>query len=109
MPALQYHVAAGATYSNQLVNGQQISTLDTPYNLSVTLAGGVVSINSANVTQPDLTASNGVLHVINGVLVPPNFALPSKDIIELAQNTTTLSTLVTAIVTANLVSALQVH
>jgi uncharacterized surface protein with fasciclin (FAS1) repeats len=106
---LQYHAAAGATYSNQLTNGQQIPTLDAPFNLSVTIAAGTVSINSANVTTADVTASNGVLHIINGVLVPPNFALPLLDIVALAQNTSNLSTLVTAVVTAGLVSALQVR
>ena len=106
---LQYHVAAGATYSNQLTNGQQISTLDAPYSLNVTIAAGTVSINSANVTTADVTASNGVLHIINGVLVPPNFALPPLDIVALAQNTPDLSTLVTAVVAAGLVSALQVR
>ena len=106
---VQYHVAAGATYSNQLTNGQMIPTLDAPYNLSVTIAAGTVSINAANVTQADIAASNGVLHIINGVLVPPNFALPTQDIVALAQNTSSLSTLVKAVVTAGLVSALQVR
>jgi transforming growth factor-beta-induced protein len=104
---LTYHVAAGATYASQLYNGEKIPSLDAPYTLGVTIAGGRVSINTAHVIQADLNASNGVLHIIDAVLVPENFALPKQDIIALAQATPSLSTLVSAIVTAKLVPALQ--
>ena len=68
-----------------------------------------MSINTATVIRADLNASNGVLHIIDGVLVPSNFALPKQDIVALAEATPSLSTLVTAVVKANLVSALQVR
>lgn len=64
---LTYHVAAGATYASQLYNGEKIPSLDAPYTLGVTIAGGRVSINTAHVIQADLNASNGVLHIIDAV------------------------------------------
>lgn len=64
---LTYHVAAGATYADQLTNGEKIPSLDAPYTLGVTIAGGRVSINQAHVIQANLNASNGVLHIIDGV------------------------------------------
>jgi hypothetical protein len=65
--SLQYHVAAGATYASQLYNGEKIPTLDKPYTVGVTIAGGKVQINTATVIQANLNASNGVLHIIDGV------------------------------------------
>ena len=47
--------------------------------------------------------------ISHAAVVPPNFGLPQRDIVALASNTSNLSTLVTAIVTANLVAALQVR
>ena len=64
---LTYHVAAGRTFANQLTNGEKIPSLDAPYTLGVSIAGGKVSINNAHVIRADLNASNGVLHIIDGV------------------------------------------
>jgi transforming growth factor-beta-induced protein len=107
--SLQYHVAGAAYYAGQLYNGETIPTVDGGATLAVKIAGGKVSINTATVIRANLNASNGVMHVIDGVLVPANFALPTQDIIALAEATPFLSTLVTAVSTAGLVSALQVR
>lgn len=104
---LTYHVAGAAYYAGQLYNGETIPTVDGGATLAVKIAGGKVSINTATVIRANLNASNGVMHVIDGVLVPANFALPTQDIIALAEATPFLSTLVTAVSTAGLVSALQ--
>lgn len=106
---MQYHVAAGRTYADQLTDGETIPSLDAPYTLGVTISNDGVEINSARVLRANLNASNGVLHIIDGVLVPANFALPKQDVVALAEATPSLSTLVTAVVKANLVSALQVR
>jgi uncharacterized surface protein with fasciclin (FAS1) repeats len=66
---LLYHVASGTTLSSGLSNGQTIPTLLTGATLSVSI-GSTVEINDATVTQADLGGSNGVIHVIDGVLVP---------------------------------------
>lgn len=67
---LLYHVASGTTLSTDLSDGQSIPTLQGA-TLSVSISGSTVEINDAAVTQADLDTSNGAIHVIDGVLVPP--------------------------------------
>merc|ERR1712222_255203 len=69
---------------------------------------GVVINREAKVTAADNAATNGVVHIIDTVLMPPTTAAkPTKNIVELAQGTDSLSTLVTALTAGNLVTALQ--
>ncbi|MAH99098.1 MAG: hypothetical protein CMA12_07145 [Euryarchaeota archaeon] len=67
-------------------------------------ADGTVKIGEATVTLPDVPASNGVIHVIDKVLMPPVDLL---DIPTTAANTGVHASLVTALTNANLVTALQ--
>jgi uncharacterized surface protein with fasciclin (FAS1) repeats len=67
---LRYHVVSGQVLSTQLSNGQVAPTLLTGRSLTVTLAPGSVRINSSTVTAADVRALNGVIHVIDTVLVP---------------------------------------
>jgi len=67
---LLYHVASGEVLSTDLRNGMQIPTLLQEEELIVYLRNGV-QINDAFVVVTDVLALNGVIHVINQVLVPP--------------------------------------
>lgn len=67
---LQYHVTAGNLPAAQLSQNTSINTL-AGANLSVSAQGGSVRVGDATVTQADVTASNGVIHVIDTVLMPP--------------------------------------
>jgi len=67
---LLYHVASGDVKSGDLSDGQKISTL-LGKDAEVTIDGGNVYINEAMVTVADIDADNGVVHVINAVLLPP--------------------------------------
>merc|ERR1719353_1981280 len=68
----------------------------------------VVVINGkAKVTAADIAATNGVVHIVDAVLMPPAAAKPSKNIVELAQGSKGLSTLVAALKAGDLVTALQ--
>ncbi|XP_071126593.1 periostin-like [Mytilus galloprovincialis] len=69
---LKYHVVSGSTYAADLKDGQKVSTL-AGSAFTVTKAGTAVSIDHAHVTQPDIPVLNGVIHVIDGVLVPATF------------------------------------
>ena len=40
-------------------------------------ADGMVQINDATVTQADIMASNGIIHVVDKVLIPPDVTLPA--------------------------------
>jgi uncharacterized surface protein with fasciclin (FAS1) repeats len=68
---LLYHVAAGATFAGDLSDGDAIETLFNMEDVIVTIVDGNVMINDAMVIIADLEAENGVVHVINAVLLPP--------------------------------------
>ena len=67
---LEYHVVAGKALSSDLHDGETIKTLNGK-SVDVHIQGGKVSINNAAVTQANILASNGVVHVIDTVLIPP--------------------------------------
>ena len=66
---LTYHVHAGLQMSTDLSDGDQILTLN-GQDLTVSIQNGNVYINDAMVTIADIEADNGIVHVINAVLVP---------------------------------------
>ena len=66
---LTYHVVAGAVKAADLKDGQKIKTVQGE-ELTVSIKDGKVMINGANVTIADVISSNGVTHVIDGVLLP---------------------------------------
>lgn len=66
---LTYHVVAGSVKAADLKDGQKVKTLQGE-ELTVSIKDGKVMINGANVTAADLTGSNGVVHVIDAVLMP---------------------------------------
>ena len=68
---LTYHVVVGEVTSGDLVDGA-VTTLQGE-EITVDLSDGVM-INTANVTAADVDASNGVIHVIDAVLLPPTVA-----------------------------------
>jgi uncharacterized surface protein with fasciclin (FAS1) repeats len=70
---LLYHVVSGRVLSTDLVDGMQATTLQGEM-LTVDLTDGVM-INASQVTTADIMASNGVIHVIDTVLVPDDFSL----------------------------------
>ena len=66
---LTYHVVAGALKAADLKDGQKLKTVQGE-ELTVSVKGGKVMINGANVTIADAVSSNGVTHVIDAVLMP---------------------------------------
>lgn len=67
---LLYHVVAGKVMSTDLTNGMKANTVQgSP--VTFTVADGKVKVNDANVTVADIAASNGVIHVIDAVILPP--------------------------------------
>ena len=67
---LAYHVAMGTVMSGDLSDGQIITMLN-QQQVRVGVTPGGVIVNDASVTQADVVASNGVIHVIDKVLLPP--------------------------------------
>ena len=68
IPILTYHVVSGNVLSKSLSNGN-VETLNEGKNLTVNVNSGV-KINSSEVIAADIQGSNGVVHVINKVLIP---------------------------------------
>lgn len=72
---LLYHVVPGQRSANQLSAGE-LRTLDNrPVNIQVDPAQNQISVNNAQVIQPNIPANNGVIHAVNKVLLPPNLNL----------------------------------
>ena len=100
---LEYHLISGEVLSSDLTDGM-VATAISGDELTVDLTSGV-KINEATVTNPDVATSNGVIHVIDKVLMPP--AVGPLDIPATAANTGIHNTLVQAITQADLLSTLQ--
>lgn len=67
---LTYHVVPGMLLASDLHDGQVLETLS-GQPLRVTIQNGTVMVGGATVVTPNVDASNGVAHVIDGVLMPP--------------------------------------
>ena len=67
---LTYHVVPGEVMAADVVKLDEAKTVNGA-TLDVTASGGKVMINEANVTATDIAASNGVIHVIDSVILPP--------------------------------------
>lgn len=67
---LTYHVVEGQVLSTDLSDGMTATTVNGA-ELTISVNGGVM-VNEANVTTADVMASNGVIHIIDAVLLPPS-------------------------------------
>ena len=67
---LTYHVVPGTVMASDVVKLKDAKTVNGKM-LKVTVQGNVVMINDAKVTTTDIVASNGVIHVIDTVVLPP--------------------------------------
>ncbi len=67
---LTYHVVSGEVMSKDLKDGQEANTVEGE-SIIFDLKKGV-KVNNANVAMADVKASNGVVHVIDQVILPPS-------------------------------------
>ncbi len=105
---LLYHVVDGSVLSGDLSDGQVITTL-LGQELTVSIVGEDVFIvdvfdNASQVIAADLEADNGVVHVVDAVLIPE--ILPAT-VVEIIVDSPDHTTLATAVTEANLVDALS--
>ena len=98
---LLYHVLGAEVMSTDLSDGQMATTLQGK-DITVTINGNGVFINDAQVTVADIEASNGVVHVIDAVLLPP---LPS--VVEIIVDSPDHEILETAVIAAELADDLS--
>jgi len=90
---LKYHVVAGQEITSGDISNGETQTVETFEGADLTISkdGGTVTVNGATVTTADVQASNGVVHLIDGVL------LDQANTAERASITPNLNTLTTAL------------
>jgi len=101
-PILLYHVLSGFVPAAKVTAGY-FPTLSSAFGknvvVQIAVGSGVVLNNSSNVIATDVVATNGIIHVIDKVLLPPT-------VVDLASQNSQFSTLVLAVVKANLATTL---
>jgi uncharacterized surface protein with fasciclin (FAS1) repeats len=100
---LLYHVYSGAVNAADVTDGLTVTMVNGD-EASFTVTAEAVMVGDATVTLADVPASNGVIHVIDKVLMPP---VDLVDIPTVADGTGIHTALVAALTKANLVSTLQ--
>ena len=111
---LLYHVVAGKVMSGDLSDGMTAETVQGA-PITVGIADGVVTINEATVVVADIEASNGVIHVIDAVILPPAEEEAAAEeapaelgtIVDIAVGAGDFNTLVAAVTAAGLAETLQ--
>jgi transforming growth factor-beta-induced protein len=98
---LLYHVAEGKVMASDVIELSNAMTLQGQY-ADILVEDGKVMIDNAQVIITDIEASNGVIHVIDAVILPE-----SRDIVDIAVEDGRFNTLVAAIQAAGLVETLK--
>ena len=100
---LKYHVLGGAVdLADALKAGEGNTVQGSP--ISVSFQDGQVKVNGAVMRSADLRAGNGIIHVIDSVLLPPE---PANDLAAVAKRAGQFSTLLAAVEAAGLSEALS--
>lgn len=107
---LTYHVLDSRVSSSAAIDaaGSTIATVNGAA-LGLSLSGDELLVNTATVTATDISANNGVIHVIDAVLTPPQSQpqQPTMNIIETAVASDDFTTLAAALEATNLVATLS--
>ncbi len=67
---LSYHVVSGAIASSEIQSGEVETLAGAPVFIEVS-EEGMVTVNNATVTQADIPASNGIIHAVDRIVLPP--------------------------------------
>jgi uncharacterized surface protein with fasciclin (FAS1) repeats len=104
---LLYHVVPGRVAAADVVKLRSAKTLE-GRSLPIKVLDGSVFVDQAKVTTPDVMASNGVIHVIDSVLIPKAApAAPAKNIVQTAVAAGQFKTLASLLTKAGLAGTLQ--
>jgi transforming growth factor-beta-induced protein len=97
---LEYHVISGSAVTSSQLQTGNVSTVGGE-QIAVNVSGGVTLNGSATVTAADVKAANGVVHVIDEVLVPPSIAPIVGTIVAPAYFNKNFTTLIAAVTAAS--------
>lgn len=103
---LKYHVSPGTTTLAGALNAGSAGTAQGE-SLAIAFENGQVRVNNAAILDADIACSNGMIHVIDSVLLPPTPAPAATDILAVAKSAGTFNTLIAAVEAAGLTSVLQ--
>ncbi len=104
---LTYHVVEGRVMAED-VTSMAVGTSVLGEKLQVTVDGDKVMINDANIVTADIEGSNGIIHVIDKVLIPPSLATADFDTVgDIAMADNSFTTLVDAVIATDLVDVVQ--
>ncbi|QOJ16413.1 MAG: fasciclin domain-containing protein [Phycisphaeraceae bacterium] len=98
---LTYHVVSGKAPASAVISRNGWITLS-GQRIDIAISNGKVMVDNAAVTQADIMASNGVIHVIDTVILPE-----TKNIVEIASGAKTFGTLLAAVKAAGLADVLM--
>ena len=98
---LTYHVVAGKVMAADVVKLKNAGTVQ-GQRVDIKAQGGKVTVDGANVVTTDIACTNGVIHVIDTVILPND-----KNIVEVAASNGSFNTLVAAVKAAGLVETLS--
>jgi uncharacterized surface protein with fasciclin (FAS1) repeats len=105
---LLYHVVSGEVLASDVMDLDRAATVQGE-EIAISIEGDSVRVNEANVVTTDIAASNGVIHVIDQVILPPSMseAAAMGDIVETAEAAGDFTTLLAAVEAAGLVDTLK--
>jgi transforming growth factor-beta-induced protein len=104
---LLYHAVPGRVTAADVVKLSSAKTLE-GRSLAIKVVDGTVFVDQAKVTTPDVMASNGVIHVIDSVLIPKAApTAPAKNVVQTAVAAGQFKTLASLLTKAGLAGALQ--
>ncbi len=98
---LTYHVVPGAVMAEDVVGLARARTLN-GQSFGIDVTEGTVSVGGATVIQADVEASNGVIHVVDRIMLPND-----KDVVDTAVAAGSFGTLATALGAAELIDTLK--
>jgi uncharacterized surface protein with fasciclin (FAS1) repeats len=98
---LTYHVVSGKVSASDVVKLSHATTVE-KQDVAIVVSGAKVTVNDATVTTTDIAAANGIIHVIDTVLLPP-----AKDIVDTAVAAGSFTKLAAALTAGDLASTLK--
>lgn len=100
---LKYHVVPGSVRLAGALEAERAKTIAGD-SISITFTDGKVKVNDSNLINSDIQCSNGIIHVIDSVLLPPK---PATDLVAIAERSGKFSTLLAAVEAAGLSDTLS--